>query len=133
MDIEAIISIFDDNKNNNMKIIIHNDIVEIQSDKILLKDYQDGLDLIGICMGNDVSGIIIQKSNISEDFFNLKTHFAGEVLQKFSTYDFKLAIVGDFSEYTSKSLTDFIYESNKVGRILFVPSLEDALKTFTLE
>lgn len=116
-----------------MKIITHNNIVEIESDKLLLKEYQDGLDLIGICMGYNASGIIIQKSNISEDFFNLKTGLAGEILQKFSTYDFNLAIVGDFSEYTSKSLTDFIYESNKVGRILFVPSLEEAIKTFSLK
>ena len=116
-----------------MKTIIHNDIVEVQSDKILLKEYQDGLDLIGICMGNNASSMIIQKSNVSEDFFNLKTGLAGEILQKFSTYDIKLAIIGDFAGYTSNSLTSFIYESNKIGRILFVPSLEDALKTFSLQ
>lgn len=116
-----------------MKTIIHNDIVEVQSDKILLKEYQDGLDLIGICMGNNASSMIIQKSNVSEDFFNLKTGLAGEILQKFSTYGIKLAIIGDFAGYTSNSLTSFIYESNKIGRILFVPSLEDALKTFSLQ
>lgn len=112
---------------------MHNDILEIQSDKILLKEYQDGLDLIGICMGNNASGMVIQKSNVSEDFFNLKTGLAGEILQKFSIYDIKLAIIGDFSGYTSKALTSFIYESNKIGRILFIPSLEDALKPFSLQ
>lgn len=117
-------------KINNMKIIIHNDIIEIESDKILLKELQDGLDLIGICMGHNATGILVYKSNISEDFFNLKSGLAGEILQKFSTYDYKLAIIGDFSDYTSKSLSDFIYESNKGRRILFVASLEDALETF---
>ena len=39
----------------------------------------------------------------------------------------QLAIVGDFSKYNSKSLRDFIYESNKAGRILFVKTAEAAI------
>ena len=38
---------------------------------------------------------------------------AGEILQKFSNYRVRLAIVGDFTPYSSKSIKDFIYESNK--------------------
>lgn len=53
---------------------------------------------------------------------------AGEILQKFSTYQVRLAIIGDFSKYTSKSLTDFIYESNKGKHINFVNSTTEALK-----
>jgi len=56
----------------------------------------------------------------------LKTGLAGEILQKFSNYYVELAIVGDFSKYSSKNLQDFIYESNKVGRINFVSSVEEA-------
>lgn len=40
--------------------------------------------------------------------------FTGEILQIYSTYDCKLATTADFSDYTSQSLSDFIYESNKV-------------------
>ncbi len=64
--------------------------------------------------------------NITPAFFNLKTGIAGEILQKFSTYDVKLAIVGDFSEFGSKSLNDFIHESNRTGRIRFVSSAQIA-------
>jgi hypothetical protein len=39
----------------------------------------------------------------------------------------KLAIVGDYSKYTSKPLKDFIYESNNGNSIYFVPSVEEAL------
>jgi hypothetical protein len=35
----------------------------------------------------------------------LKTGLAGEILQKFSTYNMRLGIVGDFSAYTSKVCT----------------------------
>lgn len=51
-----------------------------------------------------------------------------EILQKFINYQFKFAIVGDFSGYTSKPLKDFIYESNKGRDIFFVSSEEDAIE-----
>ena len=55
---------------------------------------------------------------------------SNEILQKFSTYNMQLAIVGDFENLQSKSLRDFIYESNKTGRILFVKTFEEALSMF---
>jgi len=58
----------------------------------------------------------------------LKTGVPGEILQKFSTYNMQLAIVGDFSVFSSRSLKDFIYESNKTGRILFVATMGEALQ-----
>jgi hypothetical protein len=56
---------------------------------------------------------------------------AGEILQKFSNYRVKLAIVGDFSKYSSKSLADFIYESNKGKHINFVATKTEALKVLS--
>ncbi|MCI9429658.1 MAG: DUF4180 domain-containing protein [Lachnospiraceae bacterium] len=34
---------------------------------------------------------------------------AGEILQNFTNYHFRIAIYGDYSQYTSKPLRDFIY------------------------
>ena len=65
------------------------------------------------------------------DFFNLRTGIAGEILQKFSTYNVQLAIIGDYSKYNSKSFKDFSFESNKYRRINFVSSLEEALESLT--
>lgn len=73
---------------------------------------------------------VIRKSNLPGEFFDLKTRFAGEMLQKFTNYHFKVAIVGDFEGITSKSLKDFIYESNKGRQILFVKSEREALDIF---
>ena len=69
-----------------------------------------------------------QKDALTPDFFVLSTRIAGEILQKFINYQFKFAIVGDFSGYTSKPLKDFIYESNKGRDIFFVSSEEDAIE-----
>jgi hypothetical protein len=41
-----------------------------------------------------------------------------------------MAIIWDFENIKSKSLKDFIYESNKTGQIIFVKTLEEALKIF---
>lgn len=101
-------------------------IAEIISDKIEIRDVQDALDLMADCNYQGARNIIINKKNITPGFFDLKTGIAGEILQKFSTYKVKLAIVGNFSEYTSKSLKDFIYESNNSGRVSFVSSVNEA-------
>ena len=95
------------------------DIAVINSEDILIKDLQSALDLIAtVGFETGCSRIVINKSTICEEFFDLKTRLAGEVLQKFINYNIKLAIVGDFSVYSSKSLRDFIYESNK-GKDIF--------------
>jgi hypothetical protein len=70
---------------------------------------------------------IVYKSCVVDDFFVLSTGIAGEILQKFINYRKKLAIVGDYSKYTSKPLKDFIYESNNGNSIYCVPSVEEAL------
>ena len=40
----------------------------------------------------------------------------------------KLAIIGDFSGYTSKPLRDFIYESNNGNHVFFVSSEAEAVE-----
>ena len=101
-------------------------ISEVISDKVLISDSQDALDLMANCGYKESRKIIIKDYNLVSDFFDLKTGIAGEILQKFSNYDVKLAIIGDFSKYSGKSLRDFIFESNKHGRINFVNSTEEA-------
>jgi len=98
----------------------------INSDDIVIRDAQDALDLLANCSYQGASKMIIHKEHITPQFFDLKTGLAGDVLQKFSNYGTQLAIVGDFSGYTSKSLKDFIYESNKGRRIVFVGTVEEA-------
>ncbi len=69
----------------------------------------------------------VYAESLTEGFFDLKTGVAGELLQKFSNYRMRVAIIGDFSKYESGSLRDFIRESNKGKTVRFVDSLERAL------
>ncbi|MGV3540099.1 MAG: DUF4180 domain-containing protein [Rufibacter sp.] len=98
----------------------------LEANTIKITTAQDALDLIGNSGYLGADKVVIQKEHLHPSFFDLKTGLAGEVLQKFSNYRMQLAIVGDFSDFTSKSLRDFIYESNKQGRINFVESFEEA-------
>jgi hypothetical protein len=102
-------------------------IARLTDDSLVISEVQDMLDLMGDAGFNDCNRIILKEENLHPDFFRLHTGFAGEILQKFSTYSFKLAIIGDFSKYKSKNLQDFIRESNKGNRIYFVESLASAM------
>jgi hypothetical protein len=106
-------------------------ISRLTVDGIVISEVQDALDLLGDAGVNNSNRLIISESNLNPDFFRLHTGLAGEILQKFSTYDFKLAVVGDFSKFTSKNLQDFIRESNRGNRIFFVNSSEEAVRMLT--
>lgn len=106
-------------------------IAELVSEKIEINNVQDALDLMGNAGYHEINNIILHEKHLHPDFFDLKTGFAGEVLQKFTNYRIRLAIIGDFTKYTSKSLRDFILESNKYGRIMFLPNREEAIKKLT--
>jgi hypothetical protein len=101
-------------------------IAEIISNDIEICNVQGALDILSECYARGASSVIVKDKNIVPDFFDLKTGLAGEILRKFSMYRFKLAIVGDFSNISSKNLSAFIYESNKTGDTCFVNSVEEA-------
>ena len=115
-----------------MEIKIHTiddrKIAEIISDNIVLQTVEDAVDLIGNMSYQGFDKLIIHEENMISDFFELKNKMAGNILQKFSQYSMPLAIIGDFEKYESKSLNDFIFESNKGKQINFVTTIEDGLK-----
>lgn len=108
-------------------------IAEIIANNIVINETQDALDLIADCDYNGARKIILNEKNISPAFFDLKTGLAGEILQKFSNYKIQLAIVGEFTKYSSKSLHDFIYESNKLGLINFVSTTNEAIDKLSVK
>lgn len=108
--------------------LINNEpVAEIISDDLIIIEPKDALDLMGETYSIGTNKIILRENQLSPGFFDLKTKLSGEILQKFSNYNFQLAIIGDFSKYKSKSLHDFIFESNKGNRIFFLDNIEDAL------
>lgn len=103
-------------------------IAEVISEEVIIQGAAEILDLLGSLYYQDTDKIILHEQQITPAFFDLKTGIAGDILQKCSNYRVRLAIVGDFAQCTGKSIRDFIYESNKVGRINFLKTLSMALE-----
>lgn len=82
------------------------------------------LDLMANCPSDT---IILRKDDIAEEFYDLKTGLAGEILQKVSNYRRRLAVLGDFDSVKSRALRDFIRESNGTGKVVFTADLEAAV------
>jgi hypothetical protein len=108
-------------------------IAELTEKAFRINDVQDALDMMADLGHNNCNRVIIHEQNLHEDFFNLKTGFAGEILQKFSNYKIRLAIVGDFARYQSRSLQDFIRESNRGNAIFFVRNTDTAIERLSLK
>jgi len=106
-------------------------IAEVKGAGILIHNLDDSLQIMVDCGAQEAYKAIIYQENITADFFELKTKLAGEILQKYTQYSFDIAIVGDFSIYNSKSLTDFTYESNKSKRVNFVATRQEAIARFS--
>lgn len=104
-------------------------VAVIESGEIVLATVQDGLDLLATVRHTAGSSkVLIPKEAVAEDFFELRTGLAGEILQKFTNYGLRVAIVGDFSGYDSRALRDFIRESNRGDRVFFLPDEAQALE-----
>jgi hypothetical protein len=101
-------------------------ISELEDMNFVISEAQDILDLMGDAVSENCNRMIIREKNLNPDFFRLQTGLAGEILQKFSNYNFKLAIIGEFDKYKSKNLQDFIRESNNGNMIFFVNSYKEA-------
>ncbi|MCM3701327.1 DUF4180 domain-containing protein [Paenibacillus macerans] len=109
------------------------EIAVVSSSEVVIYDVQSALDLMAtVRYETGCDRIVIDKSLINESFFDLKTGLAGEIVQKFINYQAKVAIVGDFSGYASKSLRDFIYESNSGNALFFMPSEQQAIEKLSM-
>lgn len=94
---------------------------------LLITTPQDALELAANAAYLGATGVVLPAAQLAPAFFDLRSGLAGEMLQKFSNYAMRLAIVGDFAGYASPALHAFIGESNRQGRICFVGSAAEAV------
>ncbi len=79
----------------------------------LISSAQDALDLVGGCGEYEVSRLLIPEGCLSEDFYDLKTGLAGEVLLKFSNYRIKAAAVIPTDMVGKGKFYEFALETNR--------------------
>jgi hypothetical protein len=100
-------------------------IAEVTRENLVIHTAQDFLELM---MNLPADAFTIYRETLDDAFFDLKSGLAGEILQKVVNYSRRLGIVGNFTQYTSKSLQDFIRESNSSNIIVFMETFEEAAK-----
>lgn len=104
-------------------------IADFTIDDTRISTAQDALEcLMHLRYEEGADRMMVGIENLDPQFFDLKSGLAGDILQKFSNYGGYLAIVGDFSAFESRSLRDFMWESNRQGRIFFVENTAQAIE-----
>jgi hypothetical protein len=92
-----------------------------------LRTAGDAVNLISAAAEESATWILIPIERLGNDFFELKTRIAGELMQKFSMYRKRVAILGDVSHRMadSKSLSALVAESNRGRDFWFVGSRDE--------
>ncbi|NUT35852.1 MAG: DUF4180 domain-containing protein [Hamadaea sp.] len=87
----------------------------------------DVTDLIGQAFGDQADLVVIPAERLADEFFTLRTGFAGTVVQKFVNYRIRLVVLGDIDGHVERStaLRDFVTESNRGRQLWFLPSLAE--------
>ena len=91
---------------------------------IEIRSLIDISDAIGLSLGT--GGLIITERELAPEFFELRGGLAGEVLQKFTNYKVRLAIVVPAPEVYGERFNELVYEHRSHGLIRFVKSEEEA-------
>ncbi len=102
-------------------------VLECAADGQRLRTYQDTVDLVGRAFENRATLIVIPVECLDDEFFQLKTRIAGELIQKFVQYRRRLVILGDISGFLAESsaLRAFVAESNRGKEVWFLASRDE--------
>jgi len=88
---------------------------------------RDVSDLLGEMFSVRAPWVVIPVARLAPAFFDLKTRFAGEMLQKLVNYDRRVVILGDIADAVaaSNSLRDFVRESNRGKTVWFLADMAE--------
>jgi PadR family transcriptional regulator, regulatory protein AphA len=100
--------------------------VEYASAETPLRSEQDALELVAACFENDAYLLMLHEEMLTDDFFNLRTGIAGQVLQKFSNYHVKVAVILRSEQRIKGKFKELLAESNKGNAFKAFNSLSDA-------
>lgn len=101
-------------------------IFECAAEGVQLCNDHDAVELISAASEHRARFIVIPAKRLDGDFFRLKTGIAGAMLQKFVTYQFRVAIIGEISERVEESsvLRDFVRECNRGSHFWFLENYD---------
>lgn len=103
---------------NQRRIIIASDA------GIFFRSFSDISDSISTWIG--APGLILTENDLAKEFFDLRSGLLGELLQKFTNYKLRVAIVVPNLEVYGERFSELAYEHSSHSVIRFVRSEEEA-------
>lgn len=102
--------------------------IELISSSNPLSTENDTLDLISLCWEHDSQLVMIHYAALSEDFFQLKTKAAGNIMQKFINYGIKVTAIIPQETFQKGRFKEMAMETNKGNHFRIYGSKEEAEK-----
>ena len=99
-------------------------VVSASEADIFIDSLESISDTIGKCYGAD--GLLLTEQDVSPEFFNLHSGLAGELFQKVTNYQIKLAVVLEDSSRYGDRVSELVYEHRHHLRIRFFSSEDEA-------
>lgn len=92
----------------------------------LISNEQDILDVLTYGYGMEQNRLIIHKTELHPDFFNLKTGLLGSIFLKLSNYRVKTAFIIELDKIESERFHELINEHKRSREIRFFEDLASA-------
>jgi hypothetical protein len=91
----------------------------------LIAHADDANELIGDAFSTSAEMVIIPVERLSPAFLDLGSRLAGDILQKFTNYGIRVAILGDIAAAltASSALRAYVMESNRGRHVWFAPDM----------
>lgn len=100
--------------------------IELISVKEPLRNENDALDLIALCWEHEAYSIMLHSLVLSPDFFDLKTTFAGNFIQKFINYNIKVVAIFPPELVQKGRFKELALETNKGNHFRMYETKEEA-------
>ncbi|MCY9762182.1 DUF4180 domain-containing protein [Paenibacillus alvei] len=100
--------------------------MELLSSQTPLSTEQDAVDLVALCGENDADLLLVHGNALVEDFYSLRTGVAGRMIQKFTNYGVKTAVIIPDQALNKGRFTEMVVESNRSNHFGVFETREDA-------
>jgi hypothetical protein len=113
-----------------LNIQVKNDqqFVEAESQELFVKNPSEINSVLETCLSHRINRVLLYSENLSNDFFDLKTGMAGEILQKFRNYGIHVALILNSELNLSTKFRQLMSEENLGNYFRFFSTREAALE-----
>lgn len=103
-------------------------IVVVTSAEPPARSGEDVIRMIEVCIEHNAGRLAIYAEALSEDFFQLRTRVAGEILQKLVNFSIKTAVIVSDESLIKGRMKDLLAESRKTNSFRVFPGQAEAVE-----